>query len=63
MPDTIIVFLKEFFENVNLKKISDEKQKQKKHEKLPSMQRFLIKRHVLGACKTWVLLKCLQFIF
>ena len=34
--DTLIVFLKEFFEKVNFKKIS---RRHQKHEKLPSMQR------------------------
>ena len=34
MFDTLIVFLKEFFEKVNLEK---SQQTQRKHEKLPSM--------------------------
>ena len=33
--DTLIVFLKEFFEKVNFEK---SQQRQQKHEKLPSMQ-------------------------
>ena len=36
--DTLIMFLKEFFEKVNFDKSADNK----KHEKLPSMQRVNI---------------------